>query len=239
MRRGGRLEPACRFVRTAVAAFPGPPGPGVGAHGVNEERHCLVIDAHPTIRLGVRGLLSDRYEVDEVEDGRGALEMITSLGDFDVAIVELAPTENGDSGALIGIPAIRALHKARPGLGIVAHGRRPDRQAATRALAAGATAYVAKSSPTEALSEAVDAAADAEKFVDPAARKRTGAGAITKRQREILQHYADGLSTLTVAKRLGLGTETIRTHTKAVLSRLGARDRAHAVAIGLRNSLIE
>ena len=105
--------------------------------------------------------------------------------------------------------------------------------------AAGATAYVAKSSPTEALSEAVDAAADAEKFVVPAARKRTGAGAITRRQREILQHYADGLSTTTVAKRLGLGTETIRTHTKAALSRLGARDRAHAVAIGLRNSLIE
>ena len=197
---------------------------------MNEEQRCLVIDAHPTIRLGVRGLLSDRYEVDEVEDGRGALELITSIGDFDVAIVELAPTEKGDN---------RALHKARPGLGIVAHGRRPDRQAATRALAAGATAYVAKSSPTEALSEAVDAAADAEKFVDPAARKRTGAGAITKRQREILQHYADGLSTITVAKRLGLGTETIRTHTKAVLSRLGARDRAHAVAIGLRNSLIE
>jgi len=154
MRRGGRLELACRFVRTAVSAFPGPPGPGVGAHGVNEEPRCLVIDAHPTIRLGVRGLLSDRYEVDEVEDGRGALELITSIGDFDVAIVELAPTENGENRGLIGIPAIRALHKARPGLGIVAHGRRPDRQAATRALAAGATAYVAKSSPGSAAGQA-------------------------------------------------------------------------------------
>ena len=198
-----------------------------------------MIDEHPTIRLGIRGLLANRYEVDEAEDGRGALEIITSLGVFDVAIGEHAASENGDREPLIGIPAIRALHKARPGLGIVAHGRRPDRQAATRALAAGATAYVAKSSPTDLLSAAVDAAADAEKFVDPAAKRRTGAGAITKTQREILQHYADGLSTITVAKRLGLGTETIRTHTKAALQRLGARDRAHAVAIGLRNSLIE
>lgn len=206
---------------------------------MNEERRCLVIDAHPTVRLGVRGLLVDRYEVEEVEEGRAALEMLTSLGDFDVAVVELAPSENGDNKGLIGIPAIRALHKARPGLGIVAHGRWPEHQAATRALAAGATAYVAKSSPTGALSQAVDAAAEAEKFVDPAARKRSATGAITKRQREILQHYADGLSTVTVAKRLGVGTETIRTHTKAAFSRLGARDRAHAVAIGLRNSLIE
>jgi two-component system NarL family response regulator len=197
----------------------------------------LVIDAHPTVRLGVKGLLENRYEVEEAEDGNGALDMLTSLGDFDVAIVELAPSANGSNSELIGIPAIRALRKARPGLGIVAHGRRPERHAATRALDAGATAYVAKSSPAESLTQAVEAAADAERFVDPAARKR--ARAITKRQREILQHYADGLSTVTVAKRLGLGTETVRTHTKALLARLGARDRTHAVAIGLRNSLIE
>ncbi len=222
---------------TATESVPGPRGPVVGAHGVNEERRCLVIDAHPTIRLGVRGLLADRYEVEEAEDGQGALEMMTSLGDFDVAIVELAPTQNRGQHGLIGIPAIRALRKARPGLGIVAHGRRPERQAANRALDAGASAYVAKSSPTESLAQAVDAAAEAERFVDPAASKR--ARTITKRQREILQHYADGLSTTTVAKRLGLGTETVRTHTKALLSRLGARDRTHAVAIGLRNSLIE
>ena len=187
----------------------------------------------------MRGLLAARYEVEEASDGRSALELITSLSEFDVAIVELAPgTDNGSNG-LIGIPAIRALSESRPGLGIVAHGRRPERQAANRALDAGATAYVAKSSPTESLALAIDAAADAERFVDPEAKSPNGVAGITRRQREILQLYADGLSTATVAKRLGLGTETVRTHTKALLSRLGARDRTHAVAIGLRNSLIE
>jgi DNA-binding NarL/FixJ family response regulator len=206
---------------------------------VNEERRCLVIDEHPTIRLGVRGLLEDRYEVEEAEDGSGALEMITTLSEFDVAIVELAPGGDGGEDGLIGIPAIRALRRARPGLGIVAHGRRPERHAATQALDAGATAYVAKSSPSESLAQAVDAAAEAEKFVDPAAKAANGAAGITRRQRQILQLYADGLSTISVAKRLGLSTETVRTHTKAVLARLEARDRAHAVAIALRNSLIE
>jgi DNA-binding NarL/FixJ family response regulator len=205
---------------------------------VTDERRCLIIDEHPTIRLGVRGLLADRYEVEEAEDCSGALDLITSLGDFDVAIVELAPGTNGPGRDLIGIPAIRALRSARPGLGIVAHGRRPERHAATQALDAGATAYVAKNSPPESLAQAVDAAAEAEKFVDPRASKN-GRTRITRRQREILQLYADGLSTVSVAKRLELSTETVRTHTKAVLARLGARDRAHAVAIGLRNSLIE
>jgi DNA-binding NarL/FixJ family response regulator len=204
---------------------------------LSDERRCLIIDAQPAIRLGVRGLLGDRYEVEEAEDGRDALDLLTSLGDFDVAIVELAPMTTRD-GNLRGIGAIRALRRARPGLGIVAHGTRPERHAASEAIGAGATAFVAKSSPAAQLSRAVDAAAEAEQFVDPAARKANGQG-LTRRQREILQLYADGLSTEDVAAKLGLSTETVRSHTKGLLSRLQARDRAHAVAIALRNSLIE
>jgi DNA-binding NarL/FixJ family response regulator len=206
---------------------------------VSEERRCLVIDGHPTIRLGVRRLLADSYEVEEAEDGRAALEIITSIAEVDVAIVELDAGTNGTRKGLTGMKAIRALRKARPGLGIVAHGSRPERAAAANALEAGATAYVAKSSPCESLADAIDAAAAAESYVDPAARKANGVGGLTPRQREILQLYANGLSTDEVAKRLQRSTETIRTHTKAALGRLGARDRAHAVAIGLRNSLIE
>jgi DNA-binding NarL/FixJ family response regulator len=204
---------------------------------MNDERRCLVIDNQPATRLGIRGLLGDRYAVEEAADGRDALELI-SFGDFDVAIVELAAANGRDS--LTGLPAIRALRKASPRLGIVAYGTRPERHSASEAITAGATAFVAKSSPASELERAVDSAAEAETFVDPAARrKRTGGPRLTRRQREILQLYANGLSTDGAAKRLGLSTETIRTHTKAVLARLEARDRTHAVAIGLRSSLIE
>jgi DNA-binding NarL/FixJ family response regulator len=204
---------------------------------MNDERRCLVIDVQPAIRLGVRGLLADRYEVDEAQDGNEALELL-SFNDFDVAIVELAAAKGRDT--LTGLPAIRALRKASPRLGIVAYGSRPQRQTASEAMSAGATAYVAKSSPARELVKAVDAAAEAETFVDPAARTReNGDLHLTRRQREILQLYANGDSTETAAKRLGVSTETVRTHTKAVLSRLEARDRTHAVAIGLRSSLIE
>jgi DNA-binding NarL/FixJ family response regulator len=202
---------------------------------MTEERRCLVIDQQPTVRLGVRGLLSDRYDVEEAEDGRAAMKVITSLGEFDVVIVELVTTAPG----LTGIPAIRALRRAKPGIGIVAHAARAERHAAAEALTAGATAFVAKSSPSESLEHAVDAAADAHNYVDPATHGNGNGGrGLTRRQREILQHFADGRSTAEVADRLGLSTETIRTHTKAALARLEANDRAHAVAIGLRSSLI-
>ena len=190
------------------------------------------------VRLGVRRLLDERFEVEEAEDGRDALQMLTDIGDFDVAIIEMGRAQAADEKAPTGTAAIRALRKARPGLGIVAHGARAERHVATEAMRAGATAYVAKTSPPESLTRAVDAAAEAEAFVDPAA-DNSHRPALTRRQRQILQMIADGHSTSGAAKRLGLSAETVRTHTKAVLARLGARDRAHAVAIGLRGSLID
>ncbi len=202
---------------------------------VRDERRCLVVDGHPLVRLGVRRLLDERFDVEEAVDGDDALELMRAYGEFDVAIIDLA--RSGEP-PVSGTDAIRALRKASPGLGIVAHGPRAERQAATDAIKAGATAYVAKSSPAAALTRAVDAAAESETFVDPAANGK-GRAALTRRQRQSLQMIADGHSTAQVARRLGLSSETVRTHTKAALARLGARDRAHAVAIGLRQSLID
>jgi len=200
-------------------------------------RRCIVIDDQPVVRWGVRGLLGDQYEVEEVADGAGALQMLTDVGDFDVAVVDMAsPTEQ----RLSGVATIRALLEAQPGLGVVAHADHAEGRVASEALHAGATAFVAKDSPALELKRAVDAAAESEEFVDPATvpPPRRG-GALTRRQREILQLYAGGNSTAATAARLGLSPETVRTHTKAIFSRLDARGRAHAVAIALRGALID
>lgn len=199
----------------------------------------MVVDGHPVVRLGVRELLRDEYEVEEASNWRGALDVLTQTGGVDVAIVELERCADGSAaGAAGGAAVIRALHKAMPGMGIVAHARRPESHAAREAIEAGASAYVAKSSPPEALSKAVEAAARSERFIDPAVNGGRPAR-LTKRQREILQLLADGLSTTEIAHHLGLSAETIRTHTKGLLARLEARDRAHAVALGMRLGVID
>ncbi len=207
---------------------------------MNEERRCLVVDDQPLVRLGVRRLLAESFEVDEAEDGESAVRMVTGVDDFDVAVVDTGRPLG--TSLVTGSRTIRLLLEARPGLGIVAHGERPERYLAAEAIRAGARAYVAKSSPAIELTRAVEAAAESETFVDPAVAPPgggSGAVALTRRQREILQLFADGHSTGRAAKALGLSPETVRTHTKAVFSRLGANDRAHAVAIALRASVIE
>jgi len=135
--------------------------------------------------------------------------------------------------------AIRTLRKTAPGMGIVAHGERPDRHLASIALQAGASAYVARTASAELMAKAAWAAFEQERFIDPAVPPRGSRGKLTRRQREILQLLADGGSTVVAARELGLSEETIKTHTKNALGRLGARNRTHAVAIALRESLID
>lgn len=186
----------------------------------------------------MRGILEDAYDVEEASNWREALEALTSTGSFDVAIVEL-DGRRAPGGGPGGASVIKALHKAMPGTGIVALAQRAERHAANEAIDAGASAYVAKSSTSEAFLSAVKAAADATQFVDPAARAGASGGTLTRRQRQILQLLADGNSTTDIAHSLHVSTETVRTHTKATLARLDARDRAHAVAIALRGGLID
>jgi DNA-binding NarL/FixJ family response regulator len=200
----------------------------------------LIVDERPVVRVGVREMLDERYEIEEATDGSDAIEL-ADVNNFDVAIVDMQRPA-AEPGTLSGPATIRALLKARPGLAIVAHGDRPERHIVSEAVAAGATAYVMKSSPPEELGRAVNAALESETFIDPAAGvdgRGAGRGPITKRQRQILQLMAGGESTARIATRLGLSSETVKTHTKHLLARLGARDRAHAVAIGFRNALIE
>lgn len=198
-----------------------------------------MIDVHPLVRIGVRRTLQDGFEVHESPSRAEALDLIRDVGSIDVAIVDLRLRAAEADRALSGHEAIRALRKLEPGLGIVAHGERPERHIAAAALQAGATAYVARTAGPEELRRAVQAALAQERFVDPAVPPRGSRGKLTGRQRQILQLIADGEPTTVAARRLGLSEETVKTHTKNALARLGARNRTHAVAIAIRESLIE
>jgi DNA-binding NarL/FixJ family response regulator len=198
-----------------------------------------VIDDHPLVRIGVRGVLEDDFEVHESRSREEGLDLVRDIGNFDVAIVDMRWRKNGIEASISGAETIRALRRSAPVLGIVAHGERPERHLANSAIQAGASAYVARTTcPTE-LRRAVDAAAAQESFVDPAVPPKGSRGKLTRRQREILQLLANGESTTVAARELDLSEETVKTHIKTALARLGARNRTHAVSIALREALID
>jgi DNA-binding NarL/FixJ family response regulator len=198
-----------------------------------------VIDDHPLVRLGVRQLLEGDFELHESSSREEAIDLVRDIGDFDVAIVDMRWRRNGVEPAISGAETIRAMRRVSPALGIVAHGEHAERHCATVALQAGATAYVARTAGPADLRRAVGAAAAQETFVDPAVPPKGRRGKLTRRQREIVQLLANGESSVFAARELDLSEETVKTHTKNALARLGARNRTHAVAIALRESLID
>jgi DNA-binding NarL/FixJ family response regulator len=198
-----------------------------------------VIDGHPLVRLGVRGVLADLFEVHETDTREEGIDLVRDIGDFDVAIVDMRWRRDGVTMTLSGTEAIKLLHRSSLAIGIVAHGELAERHLASAALQAGASAYVARTAGPDELRRAVQAAAAQERFVDPAVPPKGSRGKLTRRQREILQLLADGESNTVAARKLGLGEETVKTHTKNALARLGARNRTQAVAIALRECLID
>jgi DNA-binding NarL/FixJ family response regulator len=198
-----------------------------------------VVDGHPLVRLGIRETLEAGFVVHETPTRDEAVDLVRDVGHFDVAIVDMRWRGKSDANSLTGPEAIRMLHRSSPALGIVAHGELPERHLASTAMQAGAAAYVARTAGPDQLRRAVEAASSQERFVDPAVPPKGSRGKLTKRQREILQLLADGESTTVAARQLDLSEETVKTHTKHALARLGARNRTHAVAIAVRECLIE
>lgn len=198
-----------------------------------------MIDGQPLVRIGIREAIADGFVVHEVPTRDEALHLVRDVGHFDVAVVDMRWRGGDDGNSINGPEAIRMLRRSAAGLGIVAHGELPERHLASAALQAGASSYVSRTAGPQELRRAIDAAIAQERFVDPAVPPKGSRGKLTRRQREILQLLANGESIAFAARELDLSEETVKTHTKYALARLGARNRTHAVAIAVRECLID
>jgi len=199
---------------------------------------CLIVDDHPVVRQGIRALLEKELRGVEVTDAPTAQAAIdgNTNGTPDVAVVD----PRGSGGE---VEQVVGLLRKRLRCAIVVFTSNGGARLLAEALKAGVKGYVRKDSPPEDLVRAIRAAQEGNFYVDPALSStivlEEGDRTLTVRQREILQMLADGMQTEAVARKLGLSTETVRTHTKRILAKLHADTRTQAVAIAIRNGLIE
>jgi DNA-binding NarL/FixJ family response regulator len=199
---------------------------------------CLIIDDHPVVRQGIRALLEREIDSVVVTDAATPAAALGAAGEDSPDVVIVDPRGAGlEVGSLV-----QDLNREL-GSAIVVFTSNGGARLLSESLKAGVKGYVRKDSPPEDLVRAIRAAQSGEFYVDPALSStivlEEGDRTLTARQREILQMLADGMQTEAVAKRLGLSTETVRTHTKRILAKLHADTRTQAVAIAIRNSLIE
>jgi len=199
---------------------------------------CLVVADHPIVRQGIRALLERTIVEFEVRDAPSLESAVAEANGNPPDVVVIDPrVPTGEVESMLEVLRDRLTSA------IVIFTSDGGARLLSEALRAGVKGYVRKDSPPEDLVRAIRAAGSGEFYVDPALSSsivlEDGDRTLTARQREILQMLADGMQTDAVAKRLGLSTETVRTHTKRILAKLGAETRTQAVAIGIRNKFIE
>jgi NarL family two-component system response regulator LiaR len=143
-----------------------------------------------------------------------------------------------------GIEATEEIMRRVPETKVLIFTAYSERALLQRGLESGARGYILKEAPHETLLRAIEKVAAGETFVDPAlmpslTTAKDGTDVLTQREREILQLLADGMSNADVAGQLFISQETVKSHVRHILTKLEADTRTQAVAIALREAMID
>jgi DNA-binding NarL/FixJ family response regulator len=200
----------------------------------------LLADDHEVVREGLRlALLRSPHirVVGEAADGETAVSLAERRRP-DVIVMDLRMPE------MDGIEATEEIMRRVPDAKVLIFTAYSEKALLQRGLESGARGYILKEAPHETLLRAIEKIAAGETFVDPAlmsalTQSREGTDVLTAREREILQLLADGMSNADVAGQLFISQETVKSHVRHILTKLEADTRTQAVAIALRDAMID
>lgn len=201
----------------------------------------LIVDDHPVVRDGIRGLFTgdDEFEVvGEAGNGREAVSR-TEVFQPDVVLMDLRMPD------MDGVAATREIVDRRLGAQVLILTTYDTESDVLPAIEAGATGYLLKDTPRDELRNAVRAAAAGESVLSPpVARQLLGKvrspkrDTLSDRELEILVMVAKGTTNKRVASQLFISEATVKTHLLHIYEKLGVNDRAAAVAAGYERGLL-
>jgi DNA-binding NarL/FixJ family response regulator len=199
----------------------------------------MAVDDHPLLRDGISALISAQTDMElvaEASTGREALDLFRTHRP-DITLMDLQMPE------MSGIDAISAIRGEYPDARIIMLTTHAGDVQVSRALKAGARGYLLKGLLRKELLETIRAVYAGHKRVssEVAAEIAEHAtdDALTPREADVLRLVAKGNSNKAIGARLSLTEETVKSHIRSILAKLGANDRTHAVAIALKRGIIE
>jgi len=201
----------------------------------------VVVDDHPVVRDGLRGMLDgqpDLTVVGEAGDGREAVTVVARERP-DVVLMDLRMP------VLDGVAAIARITAGQPGVRILVLTTYDEDHDIVRAIEAGARGVLLKDAPREDLFRAIRSAARGEMVLAPTVTARMF-GRLrapqeqtpTDRELEVLTLVARGLTNRAIGRELALSEATVKTHLVHLFTKLGVTDRTAAVTAALDRGLI-
>ena len=199
----------------------------------------LLVDDHSVVRMGLAAIINiekDLKVCGEAESGAEAVKLAKEMRPDVVVMDFMMP---GMDGAEATAAVLRASPESKV-LVLTTYGTSAD---IARALKCGATGAVTKNLSNEELADAIRAAARGERMlsaeIEASLSEAESNNGLTARQREVLDSITRGLSNDDIAGMLGISKVRVKQHLAALYQKLGAANRAEAVAIALRRQLLK
>jgi NarL family two-component system response regulator LiaR len=204
----------------------------------------LIVDDHAVVRGGLSDFLlayDDLELCGEASSGEAAL-LLCDREEPDVVLMDLV-MEGMD-----GAEATAAIRTAQPNIQVIALTSFREEDLVQKAIQAGAIGYLLKNVSAEELAEAIRdayrgrptlAPEAAQALMQAATQKESPIEELTPRQTEVLKLLVKGMRNPEIAERLTVSEATVKHHVRAILEKLGASNRSEAVAIAIRQNIIQ
>jgi DNA-binding NarL/FixJ family response regulator len=199
----------------------------------------LSVDDHPLLRDGIAALIGNQSDMQLVAEASNGLEALEQFRKHhpDITLMDLQMPE------MSGIDAISAIRGEFSEARIIVLTTHAGDVQVSRALRAGARAFLLKGLLRKELLETIRAVYAGQKRLSSEVAAEIAEHAIdealTPREVDVLHLIASGNANKEIAAQLSLTEETVKSHVRNILGKLGAKDRTHAVAIGLKRGIIE
>ena len=199
----------------------------------------LIVDDHAIVRMGLASILGTRKDIEVVgdaEDGASAIRKTQKLAP-DVVLMDIVMPE------MDGATATAEILRVRPDTKILILTSFGTADGIAHALDAGAAGALIKNVDYAELVDAIRAVATGETVISPEItkmlRESPPVPELTERQRDILESMTRGLTDADIARQFGISQNMAREHITAIYQKIGAANRAEAVAIALRKHLLK
>ena len=205
----------------------------------------LIVDDHPVTRDGLRAALGTADDVEVVGEAANGEDAIEAVEAFKPDVVFMDVRMPG----MTGIQATKIIKERVPDTKIILFTVDESRASLAEAIQAGVSGYLLKDVGIDELVNAARLSLEGKAVIHPALTQafieevhladHRPEAPLSKREIEILQRVAYGATTKEVADQLGISPHTVKTHLERIFEKLGANDRAQAVAIAIRQGIVE